>query len=135
MKGNITIRGILICGLCLLFLGHASACDLMGVSFNKAVDLNNLFSRFRTISEKRDPDGWGVAFYADASATIFKEPTRAAESALAEYTEGSRSPSTVEVSGLFVLGERNRFSMLNGGSVSCGVVLHPSEESRLTRAQ
>ena len=51
MKGNITIRGILICGFCLLFLSHASACDMMGVSFNKNVDLNNLFSRFRTISD------------------------------------------------------------------------------------
>ena len=91
MKGNITIRGILICGFFLLYLSDASACDLMGVSFNKQVDLNNLFSRFRTISEKKDPDGWGVAFYGDASATVFKEPIRAAESALAEFLITSKS--------------------------------------------
>ena len=92
MKVSITIRGILICGFCLLFLSHASACDMMGVSFNKEVDLNNLFSRFRTISEKKDPDGWGVAFYGDASATVFKEPIRAAESDLAEFLITNRSP-------------------------------------------
>jgi glutamine amidotransferase len=58
---------------------------MMGVSFNKEVDLSELFSRFRTISEKKDPDGWGVAVYRDASATVFKEPIKASESALAEF--------------------------------------------------
>jgi len=91
MKVNITIRGILICGFYLLFLSHASACDMMGVSFNKEVDLSDLFSRYRTISEKKDPDGWGVAFYGDASATVFKEPIRAAESALAEFLITNKS--------------------------------------------
>ncbi len=87
MRENVrmTIRGILVCAFFLLFLGHASACDMMGASFNKEVELSELFSKFRTISEKKNPDGWGVAFYGDASATVFKEPISAAESALAEF--------------------------------------------------
>ena len=64
---------------------------MMGVSFNKEVDLNDLFSRFRTISEKRDADGWGVAFYGDVSATVFKEPVRAAKSALAGFLITNKS--------------------------------------------
>ncbi len=91
MKVNIAIRGILIFGFYLLCLSHVSACDMMGVSFNKEVELSELFSRFRTISEKRDADGWGVAFYGDASATVFKEPIRAAESALAEFLITNKS--------------------------------------------
>jgi glutamine amidotransferase len=91
MKVKITTLGILICGFYLLCLSHASACDMMGVSFNKEVDLNNLFSRFRTISEKKDADGWGVAFYGDASATVFKEPIRAAESELAKFLITNKS--------------------------------------------
>jgi len=90
MKVNVTIRAIVICGFCLLCCGRASACDMMGACFNKEVDLSGLFSRFRAISEKRDPDGWGVAFYGDASATVFKEPTRAAQSALAEFLTANK---------------------------------------------
>jgi len=85
MKVNITVRGILICGFCLLCHGNLSACDMMGVSFNKEVELGELFSRFRALSEKKNADGWGVAFYGDASGTVFKEPIRATESALAEF--------------------------------------------------
>ena len=85
MKRNAASQGMLILGFFLLLVSHGNACDMMGVSFDKEVDLNSLFSRFRTISEKRDVDGWGVAFYGDASATVFKEPIRAAQSALAEF--------------------------------------------------
>ena len=87
---NLTIRAILICGFCLLCHSYVSACDMVGVSFNKEVEFSELFSRFRTISERRDPDGWGVAFYGDASATVFKEPTRAADSTLAEFLIANR---------------------------------------------
>ena len=85
MKVSITIRGILICGLCLFSLSHGNACDMMGVSFSTEVELSHLFSKFREISERKDADGWGVAFYGDASGTVFKEPVRASESDLAEF--------------------------------------------------
>jgi len=85
MKRNVTIRGILFCAFCVPCLSHVSACDMMGVSFNKEVELGDLFSKFREISQEKDPDGWGVAFYGDASATVFKEPIRASKSALAEF--------------------------------------------------
>ena len=61
------------------------------MSSNKEVDLSDLFTRFRTISEKKDPDGWGVAFFGDASATVFKEPIPAAKSALAQLLIANKS--------------------------------------------
>jgi len=64
--------------------GHAVACDLMGISFDREVRAEPLFERFRRISEKRDLDGWGVAFYTDDSATVFKQPIPAAKSKLAQ---------------------------------------------------
>ncbi len=87
MRRNTVLLAAGILGGCLLFQScphRAIACDLMGVCFDKEVELGELFSRFRRISERRDPDGWGVALYGDASATVFKQPISAADSQLAE---------------------------------------------------
>ena len=69
--------------------GAASACDLMGFSFNKEVEAHELFGRFRELSP-RNRDGWGVGFYTDASPTVFKEPIPVAESRLAEALIANR---------------------------------------------
>ncbi len=69
--------------------GAASACDLMGYSFNREVEAHELFDRFRALSP-RNRDGWGVGFYTDASPTVFKEPTPVAESRLAEALIANR---------------------------------------------
>jgi len=72
-----------------LAAGGASACDLMGFSFNKEVEAHELFDRFRELSA-RNRDGWGVGFYTDASPTVFKEPIPVAESRLAEALIANR---------------------------------------------
>jgi len=79
-----TVRIIWILTACLTPGSEASACDLMGASFDREVQLDPLFEQFRRISEKRDFDGWGVAFYTDRSATVFKAPIPAAQSELAQ---------------------------------------------------
>jgi len=60
------------------------ACELMAYSFNQDVPAHSLFSAFRNRG-RNNPDGWGVAFYADKAAIVFKEPKNAPESALAEF--------------------------------------------------
>jgi glutamine amidotransferase len=84
MKMHRTIVLLAVFGLCLFIGTAASACDLMGLSFDRDVQSHELFKLFRQISEKRDPDGWGVACYPDSSVAIFKEPIPAARSALAQ---------------------------------------------------
>ncbi len=79
---NVWILSVL--AVCLAYSGDASACDLMGFSFDREVHSAPLFTQFRRISEKRDFDGWGVAFYTDRSVTIFKEPIPSAKSELAQ---------------------------------------------------
>ncbi len=74
----------LVFPVCLACCGVAHACDLMGISFDREVQSAAPFEKFRTISEKRDLDGWGVAFYTDDSVTIFKQPIPAAKSKLAQ---------------------------------------------------
>jgi glutamine amidotransferase len=56
----------------------------MAYSFNQDIPANNLFSAFRCRG-KNNPDGWGIAFYADKAAVLFKEPCSAPESVLAEF--------------------------------------------------
>ncbi len=58
-------------------------CDLLGMSFN--VELQPTFS-FKNFSykDRRNPSGWGVAYYMDKSAQILKEPYKASESLLVD---------------------------------------------------
>jgi len=59
-------------------------CELLGMSFNQPVRPNISFKGFQRRG-KRNPDGWGIAFYPDNAAQIFKEPLKATESALANF--------------------------------------------------
>jgi glutamine amidotransferase len=61
-------------------------CELLGVSFNKPVRFRVSFKAFRRLGEY-NPDGWGVAFYPDESAAVFKEPLKAGASELASFLE------------------------------------------------
>lgn len=58
------------------------ACELLGHCFNQTVPASQIFSVFRY---RELPDGWGVAFYMDKSAQLFKEPVSIKQSALAEF--------------------------------------------------
>ncbi len=59
-------------------------CELLGMSFNQPVRPRISFRRFRLRGEC-NPDGWGLAFYPDRSAQIFKEPLKATDSDLSEF--------------------------------------------------
>ena len=61
-------------------------CELLGMSFNKEVRPNISFRGFRYRGEA-NPHGWGLAFYPDESAQVFKEPIRARRSVLSEFLQ------------------------------------------------
>ena len=46
-------------------------CELLGLTFNLPVTSNVSFTGFRQRAEA-NPDGWGLAFYPDKSAQVFK---------------------------------------------------------------
>jgi len=62
-------------------------CELLGMSFNLAVNPKISFKGFQQRGEN-NPDGWGIAFYPDESAQIFKEPVEANKSNLANFLNG-----------------------------------------------
>ena len=47
-------------------------CELLGMSFNRAVNPKISFKGFQQRG-KNNPDGWGIAYYPDKSVQIFKE--------------------------------------------------------------
>lgn len=59
-------------------------CDLMGMSFNLAVRPSISFRGFQKKGE-HNPDGWGLGFYPDEAAQVFKEPIKARKSQLSEF--------------------------------------------------
>ncbi len=59
-------------------------CELLGMSFNTPVNPDISFKAFRKRGAN-NPDGWGLAFYPDKSARIFKEPIIATESLLSDF--------------------------------------------------
>ncbi len=61
-------------------------CELLGMSFNLPVKPTISFRGFRHRGA-HNPHGWGMAFYPDASAQIFKEPVCAQKSSLAEFLQ------------------------------------------------
>ena len=61
-------------------------CELLGMSFNLPVTPKISFKSFRRRG-KKNPHGWGLAFYPDKSAQIFKEPISAMESLLSRFVE------------------------------------------------
>jgi predicted glutamine amidotransferase len=84
MKVQAFLRVALIGSLCLVLQGRARACELLGVSFDRAVPIGQLFLALRCHGAN-NPDGWGLASYPDKSAVLFKEPANAATSKLAEF--------------------------------------------------
>lgn len=59
-------------------------CELLGICFNLTVDPRVSFSGFRQRS-KKNPDGWGLAFYPDETAQVIKEPIKGTESPLSDF--------------------------------------------------
>ena len=84
MKLRTAVYMLLVGSICFLFQDRAPACELLGFSFSENVPARRLFSAFRCRGS-RNSDGWGVAFYPDRSAALFKEATNATESNLAEF--------------------------------------------------
>jgi len=58
-------------------------CDLLGMCFNLPVKPNFSFKNFR-FKDRKNKNGWGIAFYPDNSAQVIKEEIEASESQLAE---------------------------------------------------
>ncbi|WGI18078.1 class II glutamine amidotransferase [Methanonatronarchaeum sp. AMET-Sl] len=59
-------------------------CELLGLCFNQLVR-PSLSVRGFGYSDKDNPDGWGIGFYPDQSAQIFKEPIKASSSDLFRF--------------------------------------------------
>jgi predicted glutamine amidotransferase len=57
-------------------------CELLAMSASRPAEVGRYLSRLRARGGKTGPhaDGWGVAYYEDRAARIFKEPAPAAES-------------------------------------------------------
>ena len=84
------IAVILLLCACLSFPINTIACELMGLSFSERVSFHQTLSAFLRRGS-RYPDGWGVAIYRDESATLFKEASKATESAFADFLINSQS--------------------------------------------
>jgi len=61
-------------------------CELLGMSFNLPVSPSISFRGFRHRG-KANPHGWGLAFYPDKSAQVFKEPVAAMGSSLSKFLQ------------------------------------------------
>lgn len=59
-------------------------CELLALSFNQPVAPDISFRAFRHRGTG-NPDGWGLAFYSDESAQVFKEPICAGQSQLSDF--------------------------------------------------
>lgn len=58
-------------------------CELLGLNFNEPVKIDLSFRGFRHRG-KKNPDGWGLAYYNNNSFEIIKEERSAADSSVAE---------------------------------------------------
>lgn len=72
-------------GLGTFMEARAPACELLGFSCSHEVPVHCFFDAFRRHAATRNRDGWGLAFYPDTSAALFKEPVSGATSKLAEF--------------------------------------------------
>ena len=59
-------------------------CELLGMSFNRAVNPKISFKGFQQRG-KSNPDGWGIAYYPDKSVQIFKEHMQINTSKFADF--------------------------------------------------
>ena len=82
-------------------------CELLGMSFNLPVRPKISFRKFRQRDEE-NPDGWGLAFYPDSSAQIFKEPLKATKSDLSGFLK-----DYPEVRSKIIIGHEKNGARLN----------------------
>jgi len=59
-------------------------CELLALNFNVPIKANLSFRGFKKRG-KYNPEGWGIAYYPDESAQIFKEPLSAEKSELSNF--------------------------------------------------
>lgn len=82
--GERSLSNILLCALTLFAFAYSTAfsSELLGFSFNEAVQGRHIFSVFR---HREQPEGWGLGFYPDESLQLFREPQKALDCDLAEF--------------------------------------------------
>ena len=69
---------------CLALAEIVAACELMAFSFNEAVPARPWVAALWQYGAKNS-QGWGVGYYRDQTAVVFKEPTSAVKSELADF--------------------------------------------------
>lgn len=74
-------------------------CELLGMSARRPTDVNHSLALLRPRGGEIGPhaDGWGVAFYEDRAALVFKEPVPACESRCLEFIAEYNYRSTVVI--------------------------------------
>jgi predicted glutamine amidotransferase len=69
------------------------ACELFAFSFHQEVPIGPAISSFWRHGEK-NPHGWGLAYYPDSSAVLFKRPGSVRECRLAKFLAGDSTLKT-----------------------------------------
>ncbi|HIE14717.1 TPA: hypothetical protein EYP70_05535 [Candidatus Bathyarchaeota archaeon] len=59
-------------------------CELLSISANQEMNIQFSWRGFRHRGEK-NPDGWGIGFYRDRGAVVFKEPLPAPSNTIAQF--------------------------------------------------
>ncbi|NPA62820.1 MAG: class II glutamine amidotransferase [Methanococci archaeon] len=69
-------------------------CELLGICFNKKVNVELSLNSFKHRSEEH-PNGWGIAFYPDEFVRLIKEPIKMNEALLAECVRWTKIKSKI----------------------------------------
>ena len=69
-------------------------CELLGICFNKKVNVNLSLNSFKHRSEEH-PNGWGIAFYPDEFVRLIKEPIKMNDALLAECVRWTKIKSKI----------------------------------------
>ena len=69
-------------------------CELLGICFNKKVNVNLSLNSFKHKSEEH-PNGWGIAFYPDEFVRLIKEPIKMNDALLAECVRWTKIKSKI----------------------------------------
>ncbi|ADC69217.1 glutamine amidotransferase class-II [Methanocaldococcus sp. FS406-22] len=69
-------------------------CELLGICFNKKVNVNLSLNSFKHRSEEH-PNGWGIAFYPDGFVRLIKEPIKMNDALLAECVRWTKIKSKI----------------------------------------
>ena len=75
-------------------------CQLLGLSSSDPVRLTFNWESFvlQGSQEGGNPDGWGVAYFAGADATLLREPAPAAESPMVQFLNSHAPRSDLVIS-------------------------------------